>query len=72
MKLKVKTAVDLSQEQREALQRLGCEDTPFISWPYMLIFAATCTSEQVQELYKLVCVIDVEPMPTYRIANETA
>jgi hypothetical protein len=68
MKLKVKTTVDLTQEQREALQRLGCEAKPFITWPHTLIFAATATEEQEQSLRSMECVTQVEPMPVYRLA----
>jgi hypothetical protein len=65
MELRVKTVADLTQEQRAVLQRLGCDARPYISWPHALIFAATCTNEQEQELRRLVYVTEVEPMPTY-------
>lgn len=68
MKLKVKTVANLTQEQRESLQRLGCAPEPFIKWSHALIFAATSTEEQAQELRNLDCVTEVEPMPVYRLA----
>ena len=64
-KLKVKTVPDLTQVQREALQLLGCEATPFITLTHALIFAATCANQQETELRSLSYVISVEPMPTY-------
>jgi hypothetical protein len=67
-KLKVKTAVRLTHEQQEALQRLGCDVEPFITWPHELIFAATTTVEQEQGLRALEYVREVEPMPVYRPA----
>lgn len=66
MKLKVKTLTNLTQTQRESLQRFGCEATPYISRSHELIFAATCEDWQEQELQKLSYVTSVEPMPTYR------
>lgn len=65
MKLKVETLTNLSQDQRQSLQRLGCDAIPFISWPYAFIFAATCEQEQEQELRRLAFVTNVELMPTY-------
>lgn len=65
MKLRVTTRADLTQGQREALQRLGCEATPYISWSHALVFAATCSREQEQALRRLMYVANVEPMPMY-------
>lgn len=70
MRLKVRTIVSLTSEQRLQLQQLGCDATPFIGGNGSLLFAATCTDEQEQELRKLECVIEVEPMPVYGIATQ--
>lgn len=69
MRLKVTTIADLTQEQREALQRLGCESAPYITWAHALVFATTGTDEQEQELRSLEYVTRVEPMPTYGLAQ---
>lgn len=69
MQLKIKTRADLTLPQKAELQRLGCKDIPFIIRSHELIFAATCTSEQEQELKTLVYVASVEPMPTYGLAS---
>lgn len=68
MKLKIETVSDLTQAQREALQHLGCDAVPFISWPHAFIFAATCDQEQEQALRRLTFVTNVERMPTYHPA----
>jgi hypothetical protein len=70
VKLKVKTIVNLTPEQRGTLWYLGCDTIPFIAWPSALIFAATCTSDQEREMRDLAYVIEVEPMPTYGIAAQ--
>lgn len=68
MRLKVTTKDDLTPEQQEELQRLGCEQDPYITRGNTLIFAATCTGEQEQALCGLAYVTKVEPMPMYGLA----
>lgn len=70
MRIKVETVAKLTLAQQETLQQLGCEATPFITWPHALIFAATCNGEQAQRLRGLSYVTRVEPMPVYHAAKE--
>lgn len=69
VKSKVKTVTNLTAEQRETLQQLGCVARPYISLPHEFIFAASCTSRQIEGLRSLSYVIGVESMPTYDLAE---
>ena len=54
-----------TQEQIAELQRLGCEEMPYITFPDELIFKATLENdEQMDALRALPFVTHVGPMPT--------
>jgi hypothetical protein len=50
MRFKVRTAVQLTQEQLATLQRHGCRPIPYITWDHEWVFAAYCEDGQEQEL----------------------
>jgi len=64
---KVRTHI-CTQDQLAELQKLGCEETPYITFPHELIFKAMIDdNEQLDALRALSFVTWVGPMPTYSV-----